>query len=414
MRIAIFSDTHLGFGRGEERHEDAFDALAEAIEKSLGCDAILIAGDIFDSQHPDAETFSRAIECLAKAILSEKSVESVTGIGKNVEKLNPMCHIGIPVIALHGNHERRAKGLVNPVHALEKAGFLIHLHANGVILEKGREKVAIQGLSAVPEAYLDEALRQWDPKPIKGCYNILMLHQIIEGFAYGHRPLSLDKIPKGFDLMIDGDIHERHADRGRRLLIAGSTIATKLDKKAEEPKGIWVLDTAKSDTHHVPFERQRKIYFIEAGNAKREEMEKMMDGILKEKHEKKPLIRVKHNSLDDFSQHITEKYAPYAIISFRKDAIEEIKEGKLQVQMPTITEMGKSILRDNLLRKSLEPQIFEAIFELLYEGREEDAARMVEEYSRNRRKMPVHANASGGMEAKRHGKNLGDFTMSEG
>ncbi|MBI2675675.1 MAG: DNA repair exonuclease [Candidatus Aenigmarchaeota archaeon] len=412
MKLAIFSDTHLGFGRLEGRYQDAFEAFEEAIEKSLECDAILIAGDIFDSQHPDAETFSRAIECMVKAHLSENRTGSIKGIGKDMEKLNPLCLMGIPILALHGNHERRARGLLNPVQAMEKAGFLIHLHANGAILEKDGERVAVQGLSAVPDAYLPEILRQWDPKPAEGCYNVLLMHQIIEGFAFGHRPLKLTNVPKGFDILIDGDIHEKHMERagknGSTLLISGSTIATKLDKKAEEMKGIWLLDTRESSLNYVSFEKQRRTYFLDAGQAERNSIEEFIGQILEKKHDKKPLIRIRHSSKNDFLQLIAEKYSKDAIISFRREMADSIQGEKMQLEMPSVTELGKGILRAGLSDRGLEPEIFETIFDLLCEGKEKDAMEMVEEFSRRNAKKQLERPAEKTGRGK-GAKRTGDF-----
>lgn len=412
MKLAIFSDTHLGFGRQEARYQDAFDAFEEAIEKSLGCDAILIAGDIFDGQHPDAETFSRAIECMVKSHLSENRIDSIKGIGKDMGKLNPLCLMGMPILALHGNHERRARGLLNPVQAMEKAGFLIHLHANGAILEKAGERVAVQGLSAVPDAYLPEILGQWDPRPAEGCYNVLMMHQIIEGFAFGHRPLKAENLPKGFDIVIDGDIHEKHMERagknGFDLLISGSTIATKLDKAAEETKGIWLLDTRENSLDYVSFEKQRRIYFLDAGQAEKERIEEFIGKILENKHEKKPLIRIRHSSKNDFLQDIADKHSKDAIISFRREAADGIPGEKMQLEMPSVAELGKGILRKGLSGRGLEPEIFETIFDLLCEGKEKDAMEMVEEFSRrNANKQPEKAAEKNGRG--KEVKRIGDF-----
>ncbi len=65
MKIAILSDLHFGFGAGTERETDAYDAAEEMIRKSLNCDVILIAGDMFDTRVPRTEDLVRSMQFLA-------------------------------------------------------------------------------------------------------------------------------------------------------------------------------------------------------------------------------------------------------------------------------------------------------------------------------------------------------------
>ena len=83
---------------------------------------------------------------------------------------------GIPVVAIHGTHERRGKELVNPIEMLEKAGFLIHIHKQAVVFEVNGKKVAIHGIGGTPERDFREELNEIT-KPMPDAVNILMLHQ---------------------------------------------------------------------------------------------------------------------------------------------------------------------------------------------------------------------------------------------
>ena len=59
MRIAIFSDTHIGFGKGSARCDEAFDQAKEAFELALkeNADLILLAGDLFNEAIPSQEAW---------------------------------------------------------------------------------------------------------------------------------------------------------------------------------------------------------------------------------------------------------------------------------------------------------------------------------------------------------------------
>jgi DNA repair exonuclease SbcCD nuclease subunit len=86
MRIGIFSDCHCGYKFGEERGEDSFIALDEAMDKVSDCDIILIAGDIFDTRVPRPEVFSRAARILGKAQNYSSNAKLVEMIGRKRTK----------------------------------------------------------------------------------------------------------------------------------------------------------------------------------------------------------------------------------------------------------------------------------------------------------------------------------------
>src|SRR4030042_954051 len=204
MRIAFISDLHFGFGRGTERAEDCWEAAEEAFEKAKDCDLIVLPGDIFDERIPRPEDWAKALK-----IFSRNKV---------------------PVVAIHGTHERRGRGLLNCVQGLEHAGFLKHVHCDSATYEFGGEKVTVYGMSGVPEAYAKEVLSTWNPKPTEG-FNIFMLHQSIHPYIYNPvepPSLKLEDLPEGFDLYVSGHIHwrEKTEVKGSPFIIPGSTVTT--------------------------------------------------------------------------------------------------------------------------------------------------------------------------------------------
>ena len=239
MKIAVISDSHLGFGYGSEKENDSFRQFDEALSKAIQekVDLILLPGDIFDSRVPRQEVWAKALTIFQKPLLAQKSGAAlVQKIGK--DSISPMAFSGIPVIAIHGTHERRGAHSVNPVEMLEKAGFVIHLSHGGVAFEKNGEKVCVQGMSGVPENSAKEELAKAKACPIAGCKNIFMFHQSIAGETYEGdegTALTIDSLPSGFDLYIDGHIHAKKLISGpKKVLLPGSTVITQQKKNEAE------------------------------------------------------------------------------------------------------------------------------------------------------------------------------------
>ncbi|MEM3405988.1 MAG: DNA repair exonuclease, partial [Candidatus Pacearchaeota archaeon] len=205
MKIAIFSDCHCGFKFGEERGEDSFKSLEEAIELSRDADLILLAGDVFDTRIPRLEIISRTAKILNKT----KFYKSNAKLIYSDKQINHHI-LGTPIIAIHGTHERRTKELINPIQMLEDTGQLIYLHNSTVIFDINGKKVAIHGMSGVPERYAKSVLMSWNPKPIENAINIFMFHQSIEPYIYSPlEPPTLkpEDLPDGFDLYVLGHLH---------------------------------------------------------------------------------------------------------------------------------------------------------------------------------------------------------------
>jgi DNA repair exonuclease SbcCD nuclease subunit len=377
MRIAILSDLHLGFSWGSERQEDAFDSFREFMERCIDVDVILIAGDIFDNRNPNTEVFTRAEEILLNRFFVSNPVQLREGIGKEIN--NPLASVGIPVVAVHGNHERRAKGLLNPVQALEKAGFLIHLHCNGIVFEKEGERVAVQGMSAVPDLYAKTALEQFSPKPVPGAYNIFMLHQILSIFKFPNS-IEIEALPRGFDLYVCGDIHESKKSfyDGKPLLMPGSSVVTQLNEDSLKPRGFFIFDT-KGGAEFKVFEDQRKVFLKEGDDT--ESMRKEIKEVLAREHKKKPIIKITSKNIP-FSS-IREEFHEEALINFtKKKNDDEIEVKSIEEHKLSVNELGRKLLEKNLKEAGLDPKTFESIFELLMEKKQDDAKKLLAQKSK--------------------------------
>src|SRR2546427_9453143 len=100
MKIAVFSDPHLGFAYNSELEEDSFANADEAMNKALDADLIIVGGDIFDSRSPLTTVWARAIQIFTKP-LAKKSEIRLVSCTRDLKDIHKRTLEAIPVIALH-------------------------------------------------------------------------------------------------------------------------------------------------------------------------------------------------------------------------------------------------------------------------------------------------------------------------
>jgi len=408
VKVAVVSDTHLGTKWGTPRQQDSFDQAQEAIERALelGAQIILIPGDIFETRRPHQEVWAQAMWILLPALMREQNgVKLVNSIDKNRRDISEVALRGVPIIALHGNHERSARGLLNPVQALEKAGFLIYVHHNTLIFETPAGRIAVHGMSSVPERHAKSVLSTWNPKPIEGAFNILMLHQAVGQYVFSSEEfptIDLPDLPRGFDLYICGHMHY-HAEataNGKPLLFPGSTERTQLlPIEAQVPKGFYMLEVGDGLNYEfIELKGTRDFHYEEMNfdGVGIPQLNEAVKGKIEEllsrprrNPEKLPLIRLrlrgtlaKDASRTEFDHEaIIQEFADRALVAISKDDLiapgleekvrflRELRERRLPVD-----EMAMQLLESNL-RDVGYTQMFDArtIYELLVEEREEEA-----------------------------------------
>jgi DNA repair exonuclease SbcCD nuclease subunit len=379
MLIGIFSDCHCGYKFGEERGEDSFIALNEAMDKVSDCDIILIAGDMFDTRIPRPEVFAKAARILSKAQNIPSKAKFLEIINKEKHEVSPSALRGIPVVAIHGTHERRSKYLINPIQALEHAGILIHLHCATAVFEVDGKKVAIHGMSGVPDRYAKDCLVQWNPQPVPDAINILMFHNSVTPYIYSPLEppsLKIEELPRGFDLYVLGHIHwqEVRPLHDGKLLLCGSTTPTAVKKiEAEQPKSVYKFD---GEVKRFPLDFQRKIFWHEFdfNTSTKDSVKNFIETI--PMSEPKPIVNVKirgmKNTAMNFSD-IEERFGKRAIININKESetdslkeqLETIKAARGERLSPE--EHGLRILQDKLKENNCGIKVDE-IFEYLVNG----------------------------------------------
>ena len=338
--LLLTSDFHLGYGYNTEREKDCFFVLDEILKEPA--DLILFAGDLFDSRVPRLEVLAEAMNFLSK--LKEKKSEA-----KFIEcdkEINKRALHGVPFISIYGNHERRAN-LINPIQSLEKAGLLINLHCQKIVFELNGEKIAIHGMSYVPEKYSRDVLTEWNPKPVPDAKNILLLHQNIEPFIYSPLEdvnLKISDLPRGFDIILNGHIHFRNIVQigNGKLLMPGSTIPTQLNKKESEiRKGYFILNK------ELKFKeiKQRDFYYKVV--ERKEEIEEFLKNL--KESELKPIIKIKIKNTSSLDLNIIEKkYREKGILIFKKEMERSFEKQKTEIlrKQMSAEEYGMKLLKE--------------------------------------------------------------------
>jgi DNA repair exonuclease SbcCD nuclease subunit len=271
----------------------------------------------------------------------------------------------------------------------------VFLHAAKAFFEKGGEKIVVHGLSGVPEKKALDALKMWNPVPVEGACNILLLHQSIKEFLPFDdemvASISLGDLPHGFDLVVDGHLHwaSEQSLEGRRFLVTGSTVVTQMKKlEAKKPKGIFVFETGGKGLRFVPLPGQRaflfeKLEFREAGLEQvRAVVEEAVSKMLSEAGGI-PLIKLKLKgslakglaNADVDLRPVEEKFREKALLFIDRDfeefgfkqKLEQLRQAQLGSK--SIAAMGLELLEKNLAETSFGGAFdVKRIFDLLEEG----------------------------------------------
>lgn len=389
MKLAIASDQHFGYSWDTERQEDSFVQGKEAMVKCLKADAVILPGDIFDSRIPKQEIMDRAMRIISLAAFS---ASDAVFEGTQPPRGEMPTSAGTPVIAIHGTHERRAKGLTNPVQLLEAAGLCIALHGDAVIITKGNEKVAIHGMGGVPEQYALSVLNECEFKPIPDMVNILVLHQSFREYIYEDAAyLSMADLPPGFDLYINGHVHwsDIKEKNGKILFHPGSTVLTQMRKiEAQQAKKVWFYDTETKAITSEDLDSPRQFTYLEfeASGSPFEIISKARELLSQiPSSNPKPLVKLKiSGELPPGSyldvREITKGFDLLINVDssleskqFRK-RIDQLREAQSK---KSVDELGLSILEKNLEQAGYTGPNPAELLPLLVDGKEEETRKLI-------------------------------------
>lgn len=415
MKVAVISDFHLGAKKGDPREDDSFVQTREAFKRALdmGAQLILVPGDIFDERVPSQEVWSESMKILS--LPSEGSNQDISlddTIGRDRDSITALPLRGVPVIAIHGNHERRGRGFVDSIEALESAGLAIHLHHNTVVLDTPEGNLAVHGMGHVPKEYARDFVKEWNPSPVEGAFNVFIVHQDLGRFTFyseGETTLEPADLPEGFDIYISGHVHYRAESEvyGKPLIFPGSVFRTQLlPVEAEVPKGFYMIEIEGDDVDFdfVELNSVRDFFYEEKefneaapGEIKdwiREKTRELIDKPLRNK-ERIPLARLrlkgtltKGSSRSEVSvNELIEEFEDKILLSItREDLVspeleeqtqflKDVREEKISME-----ERGKKILKSNLEELDCDERFdYEELFGLLSDDKVDGAFDRVSE-----------------------------------
>jgi len=383
VNISIIGDCHFGYDFGGERSEDSFATVTEALERSRDADLIIQPGDMFDTRVTKQEVIARAAKVFQTARNAQCNTKLIEVMGKNQNDIPKLR--GIPIVCIHGTHERRSKHLLNPIHAMENAELVLYLDSQTAVFDCNGTKVAVHGLSGIPERYAKDALRQWNPRPIPGAINIFVMHQSIDPYIYSPLEppsLKIDDLPEGFDLIVAGHMHwwDQKLIRQGKLLLTGSTTPTGVHAhEAAQKKCFWSFDGKEIAQHFLNYQRRVFMPEINYDANVRVNVENAIKEITSQNLQPKPIINLKLlGKLPPGVQSpklldLIDRYSSHAIVNFNSkleseefreqvDLLRAIRESRLSPE-----EQGLKILQKNLDQGNSTIKVDE-IFDQLTEG----------------------------------------------
>lgn len=206
MRIVHLADTHLGYrhltrtddaGRNV-REQDVYRVFEEAIKRiiELKPDAVIHAGDLFDSYHPTSRALGAALDALRR-----------------------LKRARIPVVVIAGNHSTPRYAHVGHVfEVLERFGGVHAVWREPQTIELG--DLAVHAIPHHPDPQLLEQ-SIYAAEPRAGLTNVLMLHAGLDGLARvgagesGSVSISGGSLEAvaGFDYIALGHLHAREGVR---------------------------------------------------------------------------------------------------------------------------------------------------------------------------------------------------------
>ena len=278
--MLVATDNHVGYAELDPiRKDDSWRSFDEimTLARERDVDMVLLAGDLFHDNKPSRQALyqvmrSLRLNCLGEKpcqleMLSDRS-EAFEGAFPHANYEDPDINVAIPVFSIHGNHDDPTGDAHLAALDLLQMGGLVNyygrapesdnLHVRPVLLQKGRTKLALYGLSNVRDERLfrtfrDRRVRFYRPAT-QGAdwFNLMSVHQNRHAYTdTGYLPEHF--LPDFMDLVVWGHEHEclihprPNPDTGVPVMQPGSSIATSLDKTEAEPKHVAIVSITGRD-----------------------------------------------------------------------------------------------------------------------------------------------------------------------
>ncbi|OQD76690.1 hypothetical protein PENDEC_c004G00348 [Penicillium decumbens] len=261
IRILISTDNHVGYNerdpiRGDDSWKTFHEIMCLARERDV--DMVLLAGDLFHENKPSRKSMYQVMRSIRMNCFGDKpcelemlsdASESFQGAFNHVNYEDMDMNIAIPIFSIHGNHDDPSgEGHLAALDLLQVSGLLNYygrtpesdnIEIKPVLLQKGRTKLALYGMSNVRDERLfrtfrDGKVKFFQPSVQKDdWFNLMSVHQNHHAYtATGYLPENF--LPEFMDLVIWGHEHEclidprLNPETKFRVMQPGSSVATSL------------------------------------------------------------------------------------------------------------------------------------------------------------------------------------------
>ncbi|EXJ94389.1 double-strand break repair protein MRE11 [Capronia coronata CBS 617.96] len=274
ISILVATDNHVGaYERDPIRGDDSWRTFHEimCLAKERDVDMVLLAGDLFHENKPSRKSMynvmrSLRLNCLGDKpceleMLSDES-EHFDATFDHVNYEDPNINVGIPVFSIHGNHDDpTGDGHYAALDLLAVSGLINYygktpqsdnIEVKPVLIQKGRTKLALYGLSNVRDERLYRTFRNEKVKFLRPSqqmgdwYNVICVHQ--NHHAYTETSyLPENFLPPFLDLVIWGHEHEClieprwNPEMNFQVMQPGSSVATSLIPGEAVPKHVAIV-----------------------------------------------------------------------------------------------------------------------------------------------------------------------------
>ncbi|KAI5273503.1 DNA repair exonuclease [Aureobasidium subglaciale] len=274
IRIMISTDNHVGYGeRDPTRGNDSWDTFDEimTMARERDVDMVLLAGDLFHDNKPSRKAMYHVMQSFRKNCFGEKpcelemlsdASEAFQGAFNHVNYEDPDINVAIPVFSIHGNHDDpTGDGHLASLDLLQMAGMVNYygrtpesdnIAIKPVLLQKGRTKLALYGMSNVRDermfrTFRDQKVKFYQPGTQTGdWFNLMSVHQNHHAYTEtGYLPENF--LPSFMDLVIWGHEHEclinprYNPEQTFHVMQPGSSVATSLMPGEAVTKHVAIL-----------------------------------------------------------------------------------------------------------------------------------------------------------------------------
>lgn len=274
IRILVATDNHVGaHERDPERSDDSWKTFDEImiLAREREVDMVLLAGDLFHENKPSRKSMYNVMRSLRQNCLGARPCElEMLSDGSehfdaafdHVNYEDPDINVSIPVFSIHGNHDDpTGDGNYAALDLLAVSGLMNYfgrtpqsdnIHVRPVLLQKGRTKLALYGLSNVRDERLyrtfrDEHVRFYRAGTQQSdWFQMICVHQNHSAHTETSY-LPENFLPQFLDLVIWGHEHEcdiephLNPEMNFHVMQPGSSVATSLVPGEAVTKHVTIL-----------------------------------------------------------------------------------------------------------------------------------------------------------------------------